>query len=172
MTHGSMKLSHGSLGISLLINKNWTAWVLIKPLLTSHRIMVRLCSWMKKAALSSVICEGVCLLWTQCSYVSASMPCSHIVSALKASCHACLIRGKNRHSEVPQSWQKGAMHFLEQWNTFCFTKMLILCHFYTWKIEIFANDQTHLQKQAKNRRAPPQHLLLLSLWGFPGDFKD
>lgn len=37
---------------------------------------------------------------------------------------------------------------------------------------IFANDQTHLQKQAKNRRAPPQHLLMPSLRGFPGDLKD
>lgn len=52
---------------------------------------------MKRAALSTIMSEGVCFLWTQWSCTSASRPRSHIVLALKASCHACLITGKNRH---------------------------------------------------------------------------
>lgn len=56
---------------------------------------------MKEAELSAVIREGVCLLWTWRLYTLASIPHSHIVLALKASCHACLITGESRHSEAP-----------------------------------------------------------------------
>lgn len=56
---------------------------------------------MKEAELSAVIREGVCFLWTWRLYTLASIPHSHIVLALKASCHACLITGESRHSEAP-----------------------------------------------------------------------
>lgn len=56
---------------------------------------------MKEAELSAVIREGVRFLWTWRLYSLASIPHSHIVLALKAGCHACLITGESRHSEAP-----------------------------------------------------------------------
>ena len=102
---------------------------------------------------------------------SASMPRSHIVLALKASCHACLITGENRHSEVPQSWQQEAMHFLLQWITslpYENDDRTPFLHSHG----IFANDQTHLQKQAEDRRAPPQHLLSPYLQGLSRELRE
>lgn len=95
----------------------------------------------------------------QRSHASASTPHSHIVLALKASCHACLITSKSRHSEVLQSWQIRVKHHLEQ-------RLALSASWKCWSVAIsplawrfLVNHQTHLQKQVENRRAPPQHLL-------------
>lgn len=78
---------------------------------------------MKEAELSAVIREGVCFLWTWRLYTLASIPHSHIVLALKASCHACLITGGSRHSEAPPFLAAGAPRtFLSSYLGSCLVK--------------------------------------------------
>lgn len=100
INHGSLKLSRDSFDISFCHRKGVTTRLLSQPLLTIHRVRTRLSSWMKKAGLSAIMCEGVLLLQMQWSHAPASLPHSHIVLALKASCHACLITGTHTHAHT------------------------------------------------------------------------
>lgn len=95
---------------------------------------------MKGAEPWAVMRAGVCVFPLDSVIVhSASIPRSHIVLALKASCHACLITGENTTSEVPLSWQKDAQ---SSGSFQSLVEMLILWHSFTHMEHLLLTNHT------------------------------
>lgn len=115
--------------------------------------------------------EGVCFLWTPWLYtVPACL--AHILSWLwrRAVMHVWS-QAKTDTQKSHTLGTRKAIHFLQQRVMFLPYENVDPMPF-LHSHGIFANDQTHLQKQAGNRRAPPQHLLSPPFQGLPGDLKD